>query len=263
MKKRLCFALLLPMLTPALAIAQSRFDGTWKIDLKNAQFPKKPDEFLLQDGMYHCKSCVPPIDVKADGQDQKISGDPYSDTHSVKVVDNNSIERTAKKNGKVVVTGTATVSADGNTLTMEFTDTSSPTGEPIHGKFEETRVAKGPAGAHAISGSWRPAKMESMSENGLLFTFKVEGDTLKYSTPTGQSYSAKLDGTDAPYTGDPGTTSVSVKLLDKNTLEETDKRDGKVITVQRITLAVDGKSLTLAFDDKLQGTTSKFVAMKQ
>lgn len=263
MRNRLCFALLLPMLTPALAIAQSGFDGTWKFDLKTAQFPSKPDEFLLQDGMYHCKSCVPPIDVKADGQDQKVIGDPYSDTLNVKVVDNNTIEQTAKKNGKVVGAGKATVSADGNTLTMEFTNTSSPTGEPIHGKFEETRVAKGPAGAHGISGSWRAAKMESMSENGLLFTFKVQGDTLMYSNPSGQSYSAKLDGTDAPYKGDPGTTSVSVKLVDKNTLEETDKRDGKVISVQRSALSADGKKLTIAVEDKGQGTTSQFVAIKQ
>lgn len=263
MKKRLYFALLLPVLTPALALAQSSFDGTWKIDLKKAEFPKKPDEFLLQNGRYQCKSCVPPIDVKADGHDQKITGDPYSDTVAVKLVNDNTIEQTLKKNGRVVGTGKATVSADGNTLTVEFINTMTPGAEPIHGKFLSTRVAKGPAGAHAISGSWRPEKMESMSENALLFTFKVQGDTLAFSTSAGQSYSAKLDGTEAPYKGDPGTTSVSVKRLDNNTLEETDKRDGKITSVTRITLSADGKSLTLAVDDKVQGTTSQFVAIKQ
>lgn len=262
MKKRLYLALLLPLLSPALAAAQSGFDGTWKLELK-AELTKKPDEFLLQNGMYHCKSCVPSIDVKADGQDQKVTGDPYADTRAVKVVDNNTIERTRKKNGKLVGTGKLTVSADGNTLTSEFTDMSSGSGEPIHGKFVWTRVAKGSADAHAISGSWRPEKMESMNEAGLVFTFRVQGDTLSFSTPAGQSYSAKLDGTEAPYKGDPGTTSVSVKLLDKNTLEETDKRDGKVISVTRITLSADGKSLTIEAEDKLQGTTSRFVAVKQ
>jgi hypothetical protein len=263
MKKRLCFALLLPLLSPALAFAQSGFDGTWKVDLKSMQFPSKPDEYLLQDGMYHCKSCTPPIDVKADGKDQKVTGDPYYDTINVKVVDNNTIESTQKKNGKVMGTGKATVSADGSTLTMQFINTGLPAGEPVHGKFQETRVAKGPAGAHAISGSWRPVKMESMTESALVFTIKVQGDTLKYSTPTGQSYSAKLDGTDAPYIGDPGTTSVSVKFMDKNTLEETDKRDGKVILVQRITLSADGKSLTIVSEDKQDGTTTQFKAIKQ
>jgi hypothetical protein len=83
------------------------------------------------------------------------------------------------------------------------------------------------------------------------------------STQTGQSYTAKLDGTEAPYKGDPGTTSVSVKKVDKNTIEETDKRDGKVISVSRMTVAADGKSMTIAWDDKLHGTTGEYVAVKQ
>src|SRR5712692_6703508 len=253
MKKLLWFVLLASLLTPGLVMAQSVFDGTWKVDMKTAQFPTKPDVYLLQDGMYHCKSCVPPVDIKADGQDQKVTGHPYYDTLSIKVVDNNTIEGAEKKNGKLVGTSKETVSPDGNTLTLEFTNTSSPSGEPIKGKFEETRLAKGPVGAHALSGSWRPGKMESVDENAPTFTLKVQGDTLTCSMSMGPSYSAKLDGTDAPYHGDPGTTSVSVKLLDKNTLEETDKRDGKVILVQHITLSPNGKSLTVVSEDKLQG----------
>ena len=45
------------------------------------------------------------------------------------------------------------------------------------------------------------------------------------TSATGQSYNAKLDGTDTPFKGDPGVTSVSVKKLGKDTLEETRKRD--------------------------------------
>jgi hypothetical protein len=96
MKKPLPFVLLLCLLTPGLAMAQSAFDGTWKLDLKTAQFPKKPDVYLLQDGMYHCKTCVPSIDVKADGQDQKVVGQPYFDMMSVKVVDDRTIAQTQK-----------------------------------------------------------------------------------------------------------------------------------------------------------------------
>jgi len=146
---------------------------------------------------------------------------------------------------------------------FEFTDSSATNADPVTGKGEETRVAKGPAGSHAISGSWRVTKIDSVSDNGLSFTYKVEGDSLTMTTPTGQSYTAKLDGTEAPYKGDPGTSSVSVKRLDKNTIEETDKRDGKVIAVARITVSADGKSMTVAVDDKLHGTSSQFVAVKQ
>jgi len=263
MKKPLWFVLLVSLLTPGLAMAQSAFDGTWKVDLKTAQFPKKPEVYLLQNGMYHCKTCVPPIDIKADGQDQKVTGHPYFDTMSIKVVDDRTIEDTTKKNGKTVGTSRTWVSPDGNMLMFEFTDSSATNADPVTGKGEETRVAKGPAGSHAISGSWRTTKIDSVSDNGLSFTYKVEGDSLTMTTPTGQSYTAKLDGTEAPYKGDPGTSSVSVKRLDKNTIEETDQRDGKVIAVARITVSADGKSMTVAVDDKLHGTSSQFVAVKQ
>jgi hypothetical protein len=263
MKKPLWFVLLAALLTPGLAMAQSAFDGTWKGDLKTAQFPTKPDVYLLQDGMYHCKTCAPMIDVKADGQDQKVSGHPYFDTMSIKVVDDRTIEEADKKNGKVVATSRTWVSADGKTLMFEFSDSSNTNGDPVTGKGEETLVAKGPAGSHAVSGSWRASKMDALSDNGLLITYKVEGDSLTMSTPTGQSYTAKLDGTEAPYKGDPGTTSVMVKRVDKNTIEETDKREGKVITVVRIKVSADGKSMTIAIDDKLHGTTAQFTAQKQ
>ena len=73
-------------------------------------------------------------------------------------------------------TSTSTVSADSNTLTFIFSDSSANNSDPVTGKGESTRVAKGPAGAHLISGSWRTTKMDNLSENGLLVTFKVEGD---------------------------------------------------------------------------------------
>jgi hypothetical protein len=263
MKKPLWFVLLLSVLTPGLAMAQSAFDGTWKVDLKTAQFPTKPDVYLLQDGMYHCKTCVPAIAIKADGQDQKVTGHPYYDMASIKVIDGRTIEEIDKKNGKVVATSKTWVSADGNTLMFEFTDSSATNADPVTGKGEETRVDKGPAGSHAISGSWRTSKMDTISDNGLTFTYKVAGDSLTMTNLTGQSYTAKLDGTEAPYKGDPGTTSVSVKKTGMNAMEETDKRDGKVISVARMTVSADGKAMTIAVDDKLHGTTMQFTAQKQ
>ena len=262
MKKLLWIGLLVSLFVPGVARAQSAFDGTWKFDTNPTEAPKKPDVFLLQDGMYQCKTCVPP-NVKADGQDQKVSGNPYHDSVSVKVVDDHTIEETDKKAGKIVSTSKQTVSPDGNTATFEFSDSSATNGDPVTGKGEATRVAKGPAGSHAISGSWKFGKMEDLSANALLLTFKVEGDTLTMNNPTGQGYTAKLDGTDAPYKGDPGTTSVSVKKLGKNTIEETDKRDGKVIGIYRMTVGPDGKTMTIAITDKLRGTSSQYAAEKQ
>jgi hypothetical protein len=244
------------------AKAQSTFEGTWKFSMDTAKFPTKPDEYLLKDGMYHCKTCAPPVDVKADGQDQKVTGHPYYDTANIKVVDDHSIEEMYKKNGKVVSTSKSTVSADGNTLMFEFSDSSATSGDPVTGKGEATRVAKAPEGAHAISGSWRMAKMDTISDNAMTVTYKVSGDTLTMSNPTGQGYTAKLDGTDAPYHGDPGTTSVSLKKTGPNSIEETDKRDGKVIGMAQMTVSADGKTLKVQWEDKLHGTHGEISATK-
>ena len=75
----------------------------------------------------------------------------------------------------------------------------------------------------------------------------------------GQSYTAKLDGADAPMKGDPGVTRVSVKMMGKDTLEETDKRDGKVIAVFKMKLASDGKTAKASYDDKQSNRTTDFV----
>ena len=263
MKKRIWFVLLTAWLMPAVAMAQSVFDGTWKVDMNTAKYPDKPHVYLLKDGMYHCKTCVPAIDVKADGQDQKLTGQPYYDMANIKVVDDRTIEEIYKKNGKTMATSKTWVSADGGTMSWEFSDSSATNAAPVTGTGHSTRVTKGPTGSHAISGSWRIAKMDTISDNAMSVTYKVSGDSLTMTSPTGQGYTAKLDGTEAPYKGDPGTTSVSVKKTGPSTTEETDKRDGKVISVTRMTVSADGKTMKIVVEDKLQGTTSEITATKQ
>jgi hypothetical protein len=202
-------------------------------------------------------------DIKADGDDQKVIGHPYYDTVAIKVVSDHEVEEMDKKDGKTVATYKMLVSPDGSTMTVEFSDSTSTNAAPVTGKGEAVRVAKGPAGSNAISGSWRTTKMENMSDNGLMWTYKLSGDELSMTSPTGQSYTAKLDGTDAAYKGDPGISSVSVTSMGKDMLEETDKRDGKVISVTKMTVGPDGKTMSIVSADKLHRTTSHFVATKE
>jgi len=262
MKKLFFAGMLLLFLAPPLAMAQSPFDGTWKADPATFQYPEKPDQYLLQNGMYECKTCAPPINIKADGADQKVTGHPYFDTLAVKAIDDHNVESTTKRDGKVVGTEKDSISADGDTLSVNWTYSGNPTGGTQSGNYTAKRVAKGPAGANLISGSWRTQKEED-SANALTWTFKVSGNELTMTNPVGASYTAKLDGTEAPYKGDPGITSVSVKMLDKDTLEETDKRDGKVIAIAKNTVTADGKTLKIVYEDKLHGTTIKGDAQKQ
>jgi hypothetical protein len=252
------------LLMPMPAAAQSAFDGTWKIDMNKVGFPKQPDVFLLQNGKYACKTCTPPYEIKADGTDQSVSGNPYYDTVAIRVLNDHEIEETDKKDGKVVSTSTSTVSSDGNTLMFTFSDSSNTNGgPPVTGKGEATRVAKAPAGSNAISGSWRTTKLENLSDNAIVWTYKVSDDEITMTNHTGQSYTANLNGDDAPMKGDPGITTVSVKMSGKDTLEETDKRGGKVIGIFKMTVANDGKTAKATYDDKLQNKTTDLQVTKQ
>jgi hypothetical protein len=49
------------------------------------------------------------------------------------------------------------------------------------------------------------------------------------SDPTGDSFTAKFDGKEYPFKGDPGIPGVSLKKIDENSIEETDIRKGEVI----------------------------------
>ncbi len=258
MKKLLLAAVLM---ASATLFAQSPFDGTWMTKLDTAKFPTKPDEYSLSSNMYECLTCVPKVAVKADGTDQKVTGHPYYDTIAVHVVNASSVEIIEKKNGQVMFTGTRTVSPDGNTLKEKFTDTTEA--KPVTGEVTSTRVSPGAAGSHAIAGAWRTSKVDTVSSNGLTVTYQGATDGLKMSDPNGESYDAKFDGKDYPVEGDPGHTMVSLKRIGADTIEETDKRDGKVVSVSHMTVSKDGKSIHIEYTDKLPGGTTTFSMEKQ
>jgi hypothetical protein len=251
----------LVLLASATLFAQTPFDGTWMTKLDTAKFPTKPDKYSLNNNMYECLTCVPKVAVKADGTDQKVTGHPYFDTIAVQVVNASSVETTQKKDGKVMYKDTATVSTDGKTLTEKFTDTTGT--QPVTGEVTSTRVSPGPAGSHALSGSWRTSKVNTVSSNGLTVTYEGTANGLKMSDPNGNSYDAKFDGKDYPIQGDPGHTMVSLKRIGNDTIEETDKRGGKIVGVYRMTVSSDGKSIHAEYTDKERGTTTTFTMEKQ
>jgi hypothetical protein len=243
------------------SVAAATVDGTWKADVDSVQFDQKPDEYLLQGGKYSCKSCVPSFTVAADGAFHPVSL-PYADSYAVKVVDDHTVVRTSKKGGRQTGEAKVSVSADGNTLTGSFVDTSSATGTAGKGTFVETRVGAAPAGAHAISGQWKPSKLQDFNTEALTFTFKTEGDTLHMSSGTGQSYDAKFGGPDVPIKGDIAGTTASVKKTGDNSFQEVDKRGGKVVGVFDFSVGADGKGHGV-YENKEDGSKVTYTATKQ
>jgi hypothetical protein len=242
------------------ASSADAINGTWKADISSVQWETKPDEYLLRDGTFSCKSCTPPYSVAADGAFHPVNT-PYFDSDSVKIVDARTITETSKKGDRVIAVYRTTVSPDGNTQTTQFTDTSTP-GEPSKGEFSETRVGPAPAGAHAISGQWKPSKLANFNDAALTFTVDVNGDTYKSSSPDGTSYEAKIGGGDVPINGDIAGTLVSVARSGDNGYVVTRKRDGKVVGVVNFTVGADGR-LKGVSENKQNGSIMRWSADKQ
>lgn len=239
-------ALIVLIISPA-ALAQSLFNGTWRPDPQRADPDRQPDVIHLAHGEYECSSCKPPYKVRADGTDQPVAGNPRFDTIQIEVVDERTIAKVAKKGGATVVESTAQVSSDGRELT-ERQILSDVGPRKVDFTSRSTRVAPQPDGSHRVSGSWRLLEAD-LTHHDEDTTYVVADGKLSMSDLMGRSFTARLDGSDAPYEGDPEITSVSLKLIDERTIEESDKKDGKVVKVSRWSIDPDGKTIHARFDD--------------
>jgi hypothetical protein len=255
------FVLLMPMLAVA---QQSGIDGTWKIDLNKAKLDAKPMVYELKDGIFTCSTCDPKISVKADGTDQKVTGSPYIDSESVTVVNPNTIERVGKKDGQERFRDTLMISADGLVATQKYEGhPAADTAQTISWTGTFSRVGEAKAGESPVSGSWKVDNYTGATDNVLTFVYTGSGNGMNFKASTGESYTAKFDGKDYPFQGDPGTTSVVLKKIDDHTFEETYKRNGEVTGSAMLTVSPDGKSLTMITEDKRRGTKDTWIAEKQ
>jgi hypothetical protein len=249
------------VVVPTLLFGQSGLEGTWRTNMDQSQLSQKPYMFTISDGMYECSSCVPQISIKADGTDQAVTGQSY-DTLSARIDAPDSATFVGKKSGKTVFEQTRTVSSDGHTLTLKSTSHPMNADQPVQSEVTFTRSGEAPAGANATSGAWQVNKI-NQSEAALTTTFKWSNGELHMTEPTGEHYSAKLDGKDYPYHGSYMYDTISLKRIDDHTIEETAKREGRVIEVTRLSLSSDGKTLTSVVNNKLLDRTSTFVSEKQ
>jgi hypothetical protein len=247
-------------LAPSLALAGTAFDGTWKTKVDSVKISGPPDVYEISEGMYRCISCVPQILVKADGTDQQVSGHDYYDSIAIKIVSDRAIETTRKKASKTVATDAASVSADGKTLTEEWVDYVGA--KPATETKGSKRVTAGTAGSHAISGTWQQDQFSAASDSLVTVKYESTADGLKMEW-NGQTYDAKFDGKEYPTKNDPGNTMISLKRIDANTIEETDRRGGKVTDITRMVASADGKSLRVEDADQVHNTKMTYTMIKQ
>jgi hypothetical protein len=242
-----------------LSAAQSPFDGSW-VNKMGERLPEGPISYSLSEETFRCSCAIGGIEIKPDGYDHKTPETAYWDTLNVQAVDAHTVLSIAKKAGRTMFTEVDSVSQDGNTLTQMVKDTTEA--ETVTIETQSHRVEGGSAGSHAVSGTWKAFKA-SRSLNGSLIKYTCTKDSFSAESPLGERYIAKFDGNFYPVEDDPGHTMVSAKLLDARTVELTSKRNGKIVSVSRLSVAPDGNAIHAVFENKESGGKTTFDFEKQ
>lgn len=264
MKRLLIAGVALALLVPAFALAESVFDGSWKLEPATLQVTGGQHAVVsLKDGVYACRHCgATDFKVKADGKDHAVAGNPDYDTIAIEVLNDHAVRETDKKDGKVVAMSTATASADGNSLAIDFTDHSGP--QPASGTLVVTRLGKATAGANAVVGEWAFGHYESLSDPSGTMMLKVTGNQITLRDAAGsRSATAEIGGPAVAFTRNgKADGTIAVQRLARNSLRMTFAKHGKVTGTTTITVAADGKSLKMTSHNPKTGATSTMIHRK-
>lgn len=260
MKRVLIAGVALALLVPACALAQSVFNGTWKLDPATVRVSHaKGVTISLKDGVWNCNRCGhsgSAITVKADGADHPVTGQPGIDTVAIEVINDHAVKETDKLDGKVVGTETSTVAADGKTATNQFTDDTGA--KPASGTLVVDRIGGPVAGENAVAGRWRFDHYTSLSDPSETLILKLVGNRITVGNAADEDpYTAEIGGKAVPLSrnGKPDGT-VAVTRVDARSLRSTFENHGKVRGTVTVTVAPDGKTLQMTTHNPRTGATS-------
>jgi hypothetical protein len=228
--------LICSVIAPAMA-ADLPYAGKWKVNLAKSDFGQTTLTFQsLPGGEWRVTTFGVSYKFKMDGKDYP---DGMGGAAAWKSVDANTWELVAKANGKVTVTDTFKLGADGKTLTDAAKQMKAD-----GGAIQSTTVYERASGGSSLAGKWKTKKVSG--ESGMIEIIPSGADGLVFKDPDmGMSCDAKLDGKDYPCTGPmlpPGFTVAMKKAA--RSLELTVKKDGKPFFKGTYTVAADGKSMT-------------------
>ena len=177
--------------------------------------------------------------VVADGTDQPGL---FGSTASITVLSPHRWKMMRKMNGKVMISAIWELSEDGNTLTDHFTGYRAD-GLTTNLLYKYARID----GTSGFAGTWESTQEEVNS------TFEMQiqtyaGDGLSIVIPAQKiTKNIKFDGKDYAAEGPnlPQGYGTSGKRVSDQSVELTDKINGKVLDTQQVEVAPDGKTLTI------------------
>jgi hypothetical protein len=104
-----------------------------------------------------------------------------------------------------------------------------------------------------VDGTWKTG--DSPPER---VTFRVASGSVSMSASTGTGYTAKLDGPQAPLTGEKEPRMVTVKMPAPNVLEETTYKSHKAILRFRMEVAPGGKTAHVTWKSLVSGKSGAY-----
>jgi hypothetical protein len=227
-----------------LCAANDPFCGKWKLNPEKSKIAG--EQMKIEDlggNKYRLTSGDRSDTIVADGTDQPIH---FGRTMAITPEGPNAWKMVIKKDGRVLTSMTHRLSDGGNTQTIKATSFK-PDGTSFNYEVVDKRVGAG----SGFAGTWESTNVKINSP--LEWEIKPYGaHGLTFDTPAYQdTLSMNFDGKDYAEKGPrvpPGSTS-SGKRIDANTLEITDKVEGRVRDHTRYEVTPDGKTLTLTIHE--------------
>lgn len=240
LKRAFNLLLVASVIAGAAWAANDSFVGKWKV---NPSKSKLTDEMKVEaSGANKYVITFQPgaVDtIVTDGSDQPALG---GTSLSIAVKGPNNWTVVRKKDGRILLSADWTLSADGKTLTDEFTGYQSDGSKTtVHYVYARMTGGAGFAGTWDSDNAKPDAGMEVRIQS-------FEGDGLSIDGPQGQiSRSLKFDGRDYPSVGAdaPAGLVASGHRVDERSLEFVDKYKGRILQTQQIEISADLKMLTL------------------
>jgi hypothetical protein len=220
--------------------ATDPFTGTWKL---NPAQSKLTDQMKVEDAGPNKYTFIFSGDnsetIVADGTDQPGI---FGTTFAVSVLSPRQWKVVRKSGGHVTISAIWDLSADGNTLTDNFTGYRAD-GSTSNLLYKYTRTE----GTSGFGGTWESTSEQVNSAYEMqVQTFDESG--LSFINPAQKvTRSIKFDGKDYAPQGPnlPAGYATSGRRVSDRAVELTDKIDAKVLDTQQVEVSEDGKTLTI------------------
>jgi hypothetical protein len=219
--------------------ADNPFTGKWKMNPAKSRLTDQMKVEGAGPNKYNMNFSGDNIEtIVADGTDQPGL---FGSTLAIFVEGPDSWKVVRKNNGKVTIIGLWKLSADGKTLTDNFTGfRADGSTSNLHYIYQRT------AGSSGFVGTWESVETDVNSKYEIEIQ-PFEGDGLSFINASAQmTQSVKFDGKDYPATGKaPEGLASSGRRISDHAVERTDKIKGKTLYTQQIEVSPDGKTLTV------------------